>query len=106
MLAFGLLSRLAALALIAEMVGAIVMVTGARQFMPISFTPGGFTFQAGSAHNFIIIVACLALLVLGSGVVSLDHLIFGWRRGRQSQAQATGQPHLAPAIGHSNRLTP
>jgi uncharacterized membrane protein YphA (DoxX/SURF4 family) len=105
-LAVGFLSRLAALGLIAEMIGAIAMVTGARGFIPISFTPTGFTFEAGSAYNFLIIVACLALLVLGSGVVSVDYLIFGRKRGYRSTAQVVGQPHMAQIVGQSNRLTP
>jgi uncharacterized membrane protein YphA (DoxX/SURF4 family) len=106
MLAVGFLSRLAALGLVAEMIGAITLVTGARGFMPVSFGPSGFTFQAGAAYNFLIIVACLALVVLGSGVVSVDYLLFGRKRGRQTQVRAVGEPHLIPSIGQSNRLTP
>ncbi len=106
MLAVGFLSRLAALALIADMVGAIMLVTGVQEFFPIAFKSGGFTFQAGAAYNFLIIVACLALLVLGSGIVSVDHLIFGRKRRWQTTVPVVGQPHLTPAVGQPNRLTP
>lgn len=99
-LAIGLLSRLAALALLVVMVGAIALVTRAQGFIPISMTPHGYDFEAGAAYNFLIIVVCLALMVLGSGRVSVDHLIFGRRWARQSAARATGQPHLTPsAVG-------
>jgi uncharacterized membrane protein YphA (DoxX/SURF4 family) len=99
-LAIGLLSRLAALGLLVVMIGAIALVTKTQGFIPITMTPHGYTFEAGSAYNFLIIIVCLALMVLGSGWVSVDHLIFGRRSARQSAARATGQPHLTPsAVG-------
>ncbi|HEY7159369.1 MAG TPA: DoxX family protein [Gemmataceae bacterium] len=88
-LAVGLLSRLAAVGVIVIMVGAIELVTGSQGFLPTSFTSEGYTFRAGAAYNFIIIVACLALIVLGSGHVSLDHLLFGRKK--------TATPAAAPS---------
>jgi len=87
----GLLSRLAAVGVIVIMVGAIKMVTGAKEFLPISFSPQGYNFEAGAAYNFIIIVACLALFVLGSGRISVDYLLFG----RKKKTIPVGQPQPA-----------
>lgn len=81
LLALGLLSRLAALVMIADMIGAIVMVTGKREFFGMDMTAHGETFRPGAEYNIIVILVCLALLALGSGWFSLDHLIFN--RGRR-----------------------
>jgi putative oxidoreductase len=92
----GFLSRLAAVGVIVIMIGAIEMVTGTKGFLPISFSPAGFNFEPGAAYNFIIIVACLALLVLGSGRLSVDYLLFG----RQKRVATTAVPQpasLAPS---------
>lgn len=102
LLVLGLLSRLAALGVIAIMIGAIVHVTGRRGFIPVEMTPQGFTFRTvGTEHNFLIIAACLALLVLGSGWFSLDHLIFG-RKKSETIAMAVPPPRsenvVAPAV--------
>lgn len=81
LLLIGLLGRLAALGVIGDMIGAIVLVTGRRGIIGQDMGPHGLTFQAsGFEYNFLIIAACLALLVLGSGWFSLDHLIFCRRK--------------------------
>jgi uncharacterized membrane protein YphA (DoxX/SURF4 family) len=92
LLALGLLSRLAALVVIADMVGAIVMVTGKREFFGMDVTAHGETFKPGSEYNIIIILVCLALLALGSGWFSLDHLIFSRRRIVTGAAAAPVSP--------------
>lgn len=81
LLAIGLLTRLAALGVIVDMVGAIVLVTGKREFFGLSVGPHGVTFQPGFEYNIILILICLALMVMGGGWFSLDHMIFG-RLGR------------------------
>jgi uncharacterized membrane protein YphA (DoxX/SURF4 family) len=87
----GFLSRLAAVGIIVIMIGAIAMVTGEKGFLPASYSRDGFNFEAGAAYNFIIIVACLALIVLGSGKISVNHLLFG----RKKPGVATGVPQSA-----------
>jgi putative oxidoreductase len=92
----GFLSRLAAVGIIVIMIGAIAMVTGTQGFLPVSFSRAGFNFEAGAAYNFIIIVACLALFVQGSGKISVDYLLFG----RKKPGVATGVPQSAsPTAG-------
>ncbi len=68
--AFGFLTRLAALGLAVIMMGAIITV----HWPTFDITAGGFE------YNFILIIVCLALIILGGGVLSLDRLIFGRRR--------------------------
>jgi putative oxidoreductase len=91
LLASGLLTRLAALVLIADMVGAITMVTGKRDFFGLSMEVHGETFKPGFEYNIIIIAICLALVALGSGWFSLDQLIFN-RRKRDASTPAVIAP--------------
>lgn len=81
LLVIGLLSRLAALGIMADMIGAIVLVTGSRDFIAVEVGRHGFTFRAsGFEYNVMIIVGCLAVIALGSGMLSVDHLIFGRKK--------------------------
>lgn len=91
----GFLSRLASVGIIVIMIGAIQMVTGTKDFLPISFGQQGYNFEAGPAYNFIIIVACLALFVLGSGRISVDYLLFG----RKKKTVPATQPQPAAPAG-------
>lgn len=77
----GLLSRLAAVGLIVIMVGAIVVQTGQFGLVYTEYlktNPGRV--PTGAEYNVAVIVMCLAILALGSGMVSLDYLLFGRRR--------------------------
>jgi putative oxidoreductase len=66
-MAIGLLSRLAALGLAAIMAGAIYTVHGQH----------GFSLQNhGYEYNFAILVICAAVFLLGSGLVSVDRVLF------------------------------
>lgn len=83
-LAVGLLSRLAALGMIVIQAGAIYMVTGA-DFVRSELTWKGFNFaRPGFEYNFSLIILCAAVVLLGSGIFSLDHLLFGRRGNTQS----------------------
>ena len=73
---FGLLSRLAALGVIVIQAGAIYFVTGG-EFVRSELTKTGFNFtRPGFEYNLSLIVVCGAIVLLGSGVFSLDHLLF------------------------------
>ena len=77
----GLLSRLAALLIIAIQVTAISLITGYHAMEGLKITKQGVDWmRAGPEYNLVLIVMCLAVILLGSGAMSLDALIFG--RGR------------------------
>ena len=77
----GLLSRLAALGLIAIQGGAILLYTKRYDFINIEYNASDpYRIAPGSQFNFALIIMCLAVVLLGSGMVSVDHLIFGRRR--------------------------
>ena len=73
---------LAALLFAALMVGAIMTVTGQRDFVYLNYIardlPAYRFMQVGYEYNFAIIVMALTLIILGSGRWSLDHYIFSW----------------------------
>jgi uncharacterized membrane protein YphA (DoxX/SURF4 family) len=79
----GLLSRLAALGLIAIQWGAISLYTWRYDFINIEYNVRDpHRIAPGTQYNFALIVMCLAVVLLGSGMVSLDYLLFGRRRGK------------------------
>jgi putative oxidoreductase len=93
-LAVGLLSRIAALGIIALQVGAIILVTGRHALEGLEIGPRGAKFtKVGPEYNLVLIIMALALLVLGSGAVSLDHLLLS--RWRRKAARAVPQPVAA-----------
>jgi uncharacterized membrane protein YphA (DoxX/SURF4 family) len=82
-LLFGLLSRLAALGLIVIQWGAISLYTGRYDFINIEYNARDpYRIAPGSQFNFALIAMCLAVVLLGSGLVSVDHLLFGRRRDK------------------------
>jgi putative oxidoreductase len=76
-LAIGFLTRLAALGIVAIMVGAIVTVHGQHGFALAN---------KGYEYNFVLIVMALAVALLGSGVLGLDRLLFPPRDDRPKGA--------------------
>jgi len=99
----GLLTRLAALGIAIIQIGAILTVTGQREFIYMKDILGGskehglnFT-QVGYEYNFAIIVMCLVAMILGSGLVSVDYLLFGRRKAAAAARQASHAPGQAPA---------
>ncbi|MER5856654.1 DoxX family membrane protein [Streptomyces sp900105245] len=80
-LAFGLLTPLAAAALIGTMINAMVTVTGAH---------GLWDSDGGVEYNVCIAVAALAVAAIGPGRFSVDHYL-PWGRG--------GWPEAAVALG-------
>ncbi len=66
LVALGLLTPLGALLIAATMVVAIAKVTGKK---------GYWVSKNGWEYNFLIIVVCIALILIGPGTYALDHAI-------------------------------
>jgi putative oxidoreductase len=66
-LAIGFLSRLAALGLVGIMAGAIYTLTGEKGFSAL---------QGGYEYNATLIVMCVAVILMGSGTIAVDHMFF------------------------------
>jgi putative oxidoreductase len=73
----GFLSRLAAVGLVVIMVGAIVVQTGRFDFIYVGeyHKSNPSRIPTGAEYNFALIVMCLAVVAIGSGVFSIDYLI-------------------------------
>jgi len=88
----GFLSRLAALGLIVIQWGAIMLYTSKYDFVHIEYNRADpHRIPTGTEYNFALIFMCLAIVVLGSGMISVDYCLFGRRRCKVP----------APAGGHS-----
>jgi putative oxidoreductase len=80
----GLFTRLAAVGMIVIQIGAICLVTAALGF---------FARAGGWEYNFVLLAACLATFVAGSGAFSLDHfLVKEIKRERQKAAGTASRP--------------
>ena len=80
-LLLGLFSRLAALGLAVIMVGAILFETGKLDFIHLAYIKQNpANVPLGAEYNFALIIMCLAVMAMGSGMVSLDYLFFGRRK--------------------------
>jgi putative oxidoreductase len=102
-IAFGFLTRLAALGIIVIMVGAISVVTGGEDLIQTSLTRRGYDFQhVGAEYNFVIIMMCAALILLGSGRASLDFLIGLCLQRRK----VSGNAPASPPVSAGPALTP
>jgi putative oxidoreductase len=88
-LAVGLLTRLASLGLIIIQLGAIYLVTAPRGF---SFERGG-----GYEYNLALVAMCLALMVLGAGMWSVDSVLLHNREKAHRHATVPA-PHMAGAV--------
>jgi uncharacterized membrane protein YphA (DoxX/SURF4 family) len=75
-MALGLLSRIAALAGIVHQVLIIILVTGKLALAGFEMTPWGADYtRVGPEFNLVIIALFLGVILLGSGVFSLDGLV-------------------------------
>jgi uncharacterized membrane protein YphA (DoxX/SURF4 family) len=84
----GLLTRWAALGLIAIQIGAIALVTGARGFAPVG--------ETGYEYNVALVAMCLALVFMGSGTLALNRLF--WRTRPAAPAAPPPAPEPTPAL--------
>ena len=90
-IALGALTRFAAFAIAVIQIGAIILVTGHKDFISLQRLgpeTRGYRFVAvGWEYNFAIVVMCLTLLMLGSGTWSLNSAILRlWRSRRPTPA--------------------
>ncbi|XYU18286.1 DoxX family protein [Bacillus pumilus] len=67
LLALGLLTPLASILIIAAMVAAIITVTGRN---------GYWITNNGAEYNMLIIFVAIAIIIVGPGIYSLDHILF------------------------------
>jgi putative oxidoreductase len=89
--ALGLFTRVAALALIVLQMAAIAVVTGSLMPHVVRHEPGKADYiSIGVEFNMALIAMCLSLFVLGAGLFSLDHLMAKkwWGRGTAVGGQA------------------
>jgi uncharacterized membrane protein YphA (DoxX/SURF4 family) len=98
-LAVGLLSRLAALGLIPLQVGAIYFFTGKLALEGPEITAKGANFlRVGPEYNIFLILVCLAVILLGSGALSLDHFLGSlWSGKKEAGVAASAQKPAQPA---------
>jgi len=104
MLAIGLLSRPAGAVLFGLQTGAIILVTRGGALTGLAITKHGADFkQVGPEYNLVLMVMCLAVVLLGSGSLSVDSILWSrWRRrhkqtGTESVAAEPAQPVAAAA---------
>lgn len=87
-LVFGLLTRLASVALIVDMLVALFKVHLA----------GGFFLPKGFEYPFVIIGALISLILLGSGPYSLDALVAKWMKwGKPVETKPVEENRRKPA---------
>jgi uncharacterized membrane protein YphA (DoxX/SURF4 family) len=84
LLLFGLLTRVCAVLMIVVQIGAIALVTGAYGFSP--------TGALGWELNFALVAMCLAVVVAGGGLWSLDRLVWHAAAPRKAAAAAAAEP--------------
>ena len=82
-LILGAFTQPAALLMILVQFGAIATVTGGRGFSP----PGRIGFE----YNLVLIAMCLALLIEGGGMLSID----AWRASKKQPKVAAAEPVAA-----------
>jgi putative oxidoreductase len=102
-LLFGLLSRLVALWFAVTMIGAIIVVTGPQDFVHVGVYYGvsPYRWEVGYEFNFALIAMSAALIVLGSGTWSVDHLLFhSWQRRADSPAAPAAPPGTFQGASH------
>jgi putative oxidoreductase len=93
---FGLLSRLAAIGIIVIQVGAISLYTWRYDFIHIEYNANDpHRIPTGTEYNCALIIMALAVLAIGSGKVSIDHLLFG-RRQRGVVSPVPAAPARVP----------
>jgi putative oxidoreductase len=91
----GLLSRLAALAAMAIMLGAIYYVTWKVSLVAgptADGARGGVVYDAGPLYNYAILAMCASLVILGGGLLSLDRLLWHRKRYQVMRPAEAGGP--------------
>jgi putative oxidoreductase len=91
LIAIGLLTRIAALVVIVLQAAAIALVSGDLMPHVVRQAPGKADYLSiGFEFNMANIAMCLALIVLGAGHFSVDHMLA--KKMRAGGAMPSGQP--------------
>jgi putative oxidoreductase len=101
----GLFSRVAAAGFICVLLPALYLVSSNRGFIETDFGKAMSYLGVGYEYHVALILQCVAILLLGSGRLSVDHYLWPRLRGRKgaaaAQAAATpagvNPPHFEPA---------
>jgi uncharacterized membrane protein YphA (DoxX/SURF4 family) len=98
----GLLTRLTALGAIAIMFGAMYHVTWRFDFTSLNEgTPGGFIrHEVGYEYNLAIMAMSICLIILGGGLLSVDHMLFH-RKQQPGSLNMNVAEQQVPAKMHS-----
>jgi putative oxidoreductase len=89
LLAVGLFSRLSAVVLVLLQAGAIVVETGRYAMKGLTITQRGADYtKVGPEYNLVLITMALAVILLGSGRMSLDTWLWKWLRRKQHRTAA------------------
>jgi putative oxidoreductase len=75
-LLLGLFTRLAAFGIVVIMLGAIARVTWHFDYSTADQVQRLFQHKVGYEYNVLIITLCVAMVILGGGLLSLDHWLF------------------------------
>src|SRR5262249_61112749 len=100
-LTVGFLSRLAALGIIVDMVGAILMWPGPKDLVQSDLPRKGYDFHhIGTEYNFVLIMMSVAVILLGSGRASLDYCLLTFLERKKKSVGVSAHPPVAnpPAL--------
>jgi uncharacterized membrane protein YphA (DoxX/SURF4 family) len=99
-LAIGLLGRLAALVMIVFQIVAIVRVTGSQALMGPTIRWWWVDYlRVGPEYNLLLIAVCLAVILLGSGAASVDHLLVRMWQRKKARAGLPQPVAAGPGAG-------
>lgn len=88
-LMIGLLSRVAAIGIIVIQVGAIVRLTGQHALSGLDIeNKGADYFRVGPEYNVVLICMALAVVLIGSGKISVDSFLSSLCCGKNSETKA------------------
>ncbi len=95
LLAVGLLTRLAAMGVIAIMIAALYTVTWKLDFIIVPDSPNTQGNAVGYEYNYTIIAVAVSLVILGAGKLSIDRLLFRRREPVSAPPRATAHEPVA-----------
>src|SRR4051794_15150089 len=94
MIALGALTRPAAFAILVVQIGAIALVTWHHDFISLRRLergPGLYRYgDVGWEYNFALSIMCVTLILLGSGIWSVNNVFLSWFRGSRTVPTSVG----------------